>query len=86
MLLDIVHYIFSESSYSYILQFFQALSLSDSKDQPVFYKNRAAVYLKIDDFENVIKDCTKCKSFLFFIENYTDYFIRIKDCFLFNFS
>lgn len=61
MLLDIVHYLFSESSYSYILQFFQALSLSDSKDQPVFYKNRAAVYLKIDDFENVIKDCTKCK-------------------------
>ncbi|XP_047471995.1 LOW QUALITY PROTEIN: protein unc-45 homolog B-like [Penaeus chinensis] len=43
-----------------ISRYTEALSLSDPKDHPVFYKNRAAVYLKIDDFENVIKDCTKC--------------------------
>lgn len=39
----------------------QALSLStEEKDHAVLYKNRAAVHLKVDDFENVVKDCTKC--------------------------
>ncbi|XP_042221331.1 protein unc-45 homolog B-like [Homarus americanus] len=39
----------------------QALTATtEDKERSVFYKNRAAVYLKIEDYENVVKDCTQC--------------------------
>ncbi|KAK8725785.1 hypothetical protein OTU49_010481 [Cherax quadricarinatus] len=44
-----------------IEKYTQAITIStEDKDRSVFYKNRAAVHLKIEDFENTVKDCTDC--------------------------
>lgn len=38
-----------------------ALKISkEAKDKAVLYKNRAAVYLKTEDYKSVVKDCTEC--------------------------
>ncbi|XP_068210015.1 protein unc-45 homolog B [Palaemon carinicauda] len=38
-----------------------ALKISDDeKDRSVLFKNRAAVYLKTEDYASVVKDCTEC--------------------------
>nr|XP_045617227.1 protein unc-45 homolog B-like [Procambarus clarkii]XP_045617228.1 protein unc-45 homolog B-like [Procambarus clarkii]XP_045617229.1 protein unc-45 homolog B-like [Procambarus clarkii] len=44
-----------------IEKYTQAITIStEDRDSSVLYKNRAAVYLKIEDFENTVKDCTRC--------------------------
>lgn len=40
----------------------QALEISkEERDQAVLYKNRAAVHLKMEDYDKTIRDCTNCK-------------------------
>ncbi|RXG56928.1 Protein unc-45-like protein B [Armadillidium vulgare] len=42
-----------------IVNYTEGLKITDNpKDKSVFLKNRAAVYLKTQEYENVIKDCT----------------------------
>ena len=58
----------------------QAIDLSDKKkdnekDLAVIFKNRAAVHLKNEDYEDVVADCTKsielvwfCFAYIFFVK------------------
>lgn len=57
------NYAFKRSQYeNAILLYTQAIKLGEkekSKDLPVFFKNRAAAYLKIEAFERAETDCSK---------------------------
>lgn len=53
---------FKQGSWDEAIQFYtKAINSSDSgnKDLPIYYKNRAAAYLKVDKFEMANIDCTK---------------------------
>ncbi|KAK3857144.1 hypothetical protein Pcinc_036588 [Petrolisthes cinctipes] len=44
-----------------IVKYTEALQISkEERDQAVLYKNRAAVHLKMEDYDKTIKDCTDC--------------------------
>lgn len=47
--------------YEAIDKYTAALKLSkDTSERAVIYKNRAAVFLKLDEYEKVVLDCTEC--------------------------
>ena len=52
---------FAEGDWDKALSLYTAaikLSDSDNADKAVLYKNKAAVYLKLSDYQSAIKDCT----------------------------
>ena len=56
---------FKKENFNEAVKFYtKAIKLGEKhKDLPVYYKNRAAAYLKLDKFEQAKDDCSKCLEF-----------------------
>ena len=55
-------FLFYKLVFTKITYYFQALSISkEEKDKSVLFKNRAAVYLKTEEYDSVVRDCSDCE-------------------------
>jgi tetratricopeptide (TPR) repeat protein len=56
---------FKKEDFNEAVQFYtKAIRLGEKhKELPVYYKNRAAAYLKLENYEQAREDCNKCLEF-----------------------